>query len=215
MTAQDIINEVRGLVQETDPNNTHRGDDLIVGDINACTLSLCSIIKTLPKEKDATLVAADAITVSSDMLTIDYASISDGATTPKHSPLITTDFVNFSRENPEWEDAVDGKPSHLVRMTDTSWMMWPNPNITWTGKGITLVGSYIPDAITAVGSSPAVSRTLHPCYSHFCAWIFFMVLNNPERAAAEYAIYDGLRKLNTKTATSTTGSQQSFRMGNI
>lgn len=215
MTAQEIINEIRGLVQETDPSNTHRSDALLLSDINACTLSLCSIIKTLPKEKDTTLTAADAVTVSADMLTIDYASISDGATVPKHSVLITTDFINFVRLNPTWEDAADGKPSHLVRMTDTSWMMWPNPDTTWTGKGLTLVGSYVPDAITDASSSPAVSVVLHPCYSHYCAWIFFLILNDTERAAAEYAIYNGLRKINTKTATSTTGGLQSLKIGGM
>lgn len=212
MTAQNIIDEVRAIVQETDSSNTHRSDTLILGDINACTLSLCSIIKTLPKEKDTTLDAADAITVSSDMLSIDYASISDDAVTPAHSPLKTIDFPNFIRDNPAWEDASDGKPTHLVRMTDTSWMMWPNPDATWTGKSITLVGTYVPDVITVATSSPAVSVVLHPCYSHYCAWIFFLVLNNPERAASEYAIYDGLRKLNTRTATSTTGSLLSLRI---
>jgi hypothetical protein len=212
MTAQDIINEVRAIVQETDPNNTHRSDTLLLVDINACTLSLCNIIKTLPKEKDVTLTAADAVTVSSDMLAIDYASISNGATPAAHSPLETIDFPNFNREHPGWEDTADGQPTHLVRMTDTSWMMWPNPDATWTGKTVTLVGTYVPDAITSASSSPAVSVVLHPCYSHYCAWIFFQVLNNPERAAAEYAIYDGLRKLNTRTATSTRGSLLALRI---
>ena len=212
MIVQSIIDQVRGIVQETDPNNTHHSDSLIIADINACTLALCSNIKTLPKVKDSTLTAADAITVPSTILRIDYASISDGATHAVNSKLETIDFNNFSKDNSNWEDSVDGKPSQLVRMTDTSWMMWPNPDATWTGKSLTLVGSTVPADLTSSSETPPLSVTLHSAYVHFCAWIFFQVLNNPERAASEYAIFDALQKINKNVATSTKGSLQAFNM---
>jgi hypothetical protein len=215
MTAQQITNSVREIVQETDPNNCHHSDSLILDDINACTLALCSGIKTLPKVKDTSVVAADAITLSASLLRLDYASISDGGTPAVHSPLITMDFVNFSKENSGWEDSADGKPTHLVRMTDTSWMMWPNPDATWTGKTLSLIGSTLPANLTSSTETPALSTTLHSAYIHFCAWIYFQVLNNPERAASEFSIFDSLRKMNLQTATSTQGSQLSFRMGNV
>ena len=215
MTAQQIINSVRELVQENDPNNCHHSDSLIIDDINACTLALCSGIKTLPKVKDVSLVVADAVTVPSNMLRIDYASMSNGATPAVHSPLITIDFPNFSKEHIGWEDTADGKPTHLVRMTDQSWMMWPNPDATWTGKTISLVGSGVPADLVASSGSPALSIVLHRAYVHFCGWIYFQVLNNPERAASEYAIFDALRKMNVGTATSTRGSMQFMRMGNV
>lgn len=215
MTAQKIIDQVRAICAETDPNNTHHSDSLIIDDINACTLAFCSNIKTLPKVKDTSLTAADAITVPATILRIDYASISNGATPAVHAPLTTMDFVNFAREHYGWEDTADSKPTHLVRMTDLSWMMWPNPDATWTGKTITLVGSTVPTDLTVATETPPLSVVLHSAYVHFCAWIFFQVINNPEWAASEYAIFDGLKKINIGTATSTQGSQQQLRMGNV
>ena len=144
MTVQEIITEVRQIVQELDPNNTHAGDNVIVGWINACTLQLCSTISTLPKVSISNIVAAATVTFPTNALKMDYASITDGATPAVHSNLETIDFVNFARISPGWEDQPVSKPQYLVRMTDLTWMMWPNPNATWTGKALTLIGTILP-----------------------------------------------------------------------
>lgn len=212
MTVADIIARVREIVQERNASNAHRTDASIIGDINSCTLQLCSNIATLPKASVPAIVAADTITLPSTLLRIDHCSISDGATTAKHHHLVTGDFTNFARMNPSYEDQPDTKPEMLIRMTDTDWMMWPNPDANWAGKAVTIVGSVLPTPITLTTESPAVSIALHPCYEHFCSWVYFQVLNNPERAAAEFGIYDALKKLNINTATSTQGSLQSLRM---
>ena len=209
MTVQDITNEVRQIVSETDPNNSHASDSIILGWINACTLQLCSSINTLPKVAVAGMTAADDITLPTNLLRMDFASIYDGTT---YFPLDTIDFVNFARMNPGWQNQPDSKPGMLIRMTDLSWKMFPNPDATWMGKALTIIGSVLPTPLTSSSDSPALSITLHPAYSHFCAWKFFLLLNNPERAGAEYSAFDGIRKLNTGTATSTTGSQTAFKI---
>ena len=209
MTVQDIIDEVRQIVQETDPNNTHASDSTILGWINACTLALCSDIKTLPKVSVTGQVAAATLTFPTNLLRLDFASISDGTT---HFPLETMDFVNFARITPDWENQPTNKPNLLIRMTDLNWMMFPNPDATWTGKSLTIIGSVLPTPMTSPNDSPSLSIVLHPAYPHYCAWKFFLLLNNPERAGAEYSAYDGLRKQNIGTATSSTGSQLCFKL---
>jgi len=168
------------------------------------------MINTLPKESISGVVAADTITLDKTLLRIDQALISDGTT---YFPLETLDFNNFIHENPLWFNQADGKPTHLIRMTDLNWMMWPNPDTTWTGKTVSIYGSVLPDDLTSTSEEPPLSVTLHHAYPHYCAWLFFLALNNPEKAAAEYATFDGIRKLNLKTATSTRGSLLSLRMG--
>jgi hypothetical protein len=212
MTAQDIVDAVRQIVQETDPNNTHRTDSTILADINACTLQLCAQINTLPKVSVTGVVAADTITMPTNLLRLDFASISDEASTPAYTPLDTMDFVNFVRLYPNWQNQPDNKPAILVRKTDLTWQMYPYPDSTWASKALTLIGSVLPTPLTAFTQSPDISITLHPAYEHYCAWKFFLALNNPERAGQEYVVFDGIRKLNQGTATSTTGSQLSFKL---
>lgn len=209
MTVSEIIARVREIVQEKNPANAHRTDNSIIGDINSCTLQLCSNIATLPKVSVPAIVAADTLTLPSTLLRVDHVSLSDGTI---FNPLKTMDFVNFARQNPIYENQPATRPEMIVRMTDTTWMMWPKPDAFWTGKPLSIVGSVLPTPLTLTTESPAVSIALHPCYEHFCAWIYFQVLNNPERAAAEFGIYDSLKKLNIQTATSTQGSLQSLRM---
>jgi hypothetical protein len=210
MTVQDIITEVRGIVQEKNAANAHKSDTSIVDDINSCTLQLCSNIATLPKVPISNIVAADTINLPSNLLKMDYISIADA--TGKKTPLETIDFVNFARITPDWENAVDGKPERLVRMTDLTWMMFPNPDSTWTGKALNIIGTVLPTPLALTTDVPPVSIVLHPAYAHYCAWKYFLVLNNPERAGQEYATFEGLRKMNMATATSTTGSQIKLNM---
>jgi hypothetical protein len=212
MTVQDIINDVRAQVQETNPNNAHKSDAGILADINACTLQLCSTINTLPKVSVSAIVAADTITLPTNLLRMDYASISDGGTPAVHAILSTIDFVNFCRITAGWEDVEANKPNSLVRMTDLTWMMFPHPSADWVGKALTIIGSVLPTPMTTTSQSPEISIVLHPVYAHYCAWKYFLLLNNPDRAALSFAAYDALRKMNTATAVSTTGSQQSFKI---
>jgi hypothetical protein len=209
MTVAQIITRVRQIVQQTTASNSVVSDATILGWINECTLVLCSSINTLPKESVGSIVAADTITFDKTLLRIDYASISDGTT---HFPLKTIDFNNFVRRFPEFLNQTDNKPEYLVRMTDKVWMMFPNPDTTWTGKSVAIYGSVLPDDLTLTTEEPPLSVALHHAYPHYCAWLFFLALNQPEKAAAEYATFDGLRKLNIKTATSTRGSLLSLRV---
>lgn len=209
MTAQDIITEIRQICQQTDENNTSADNNVILGWINACTLQLCSIISTLPKTEVPGIVAAAVIAMPSNLLKLDFASISDGS---KHSPIDSIDFVNFARLNPNWEDTPAGKPINIVRMTDLSWKLWPSPSAAWIGKDLTLIGTVVPTPLTGFSESPAISISMHPAYAQYGAWKFFSLLNNPERAAMAYNAFDGLRKLNTQTTTSTTGSLLSLKM---
>ena len=209
MNVQSITDETRQICQELDPNNTHASDSVILGWINACTLSLCSAIDTLPKVSVSNIVAASTITFPTNLLKLDFASITDGTT---YFPLETIDFVNFSRINPGYQNQPTSKPAMLIRMTDLDWMMYPAPDATWTGKAMTIIGSVLPTPLTGPTDSPQISITLHPAYPHYCAWKFFLLLNNPERAGAEYSAFDGLRKQNTGTATNTTGSLLSLKI---
>lgn len=216
MTCQQVIDRVRQIVQETDPTSTHASDSVIVGWINEAITQLCSTLLTLPKELITSVVAAATLdlsytAISKDLLRIDYASMSDGAATPVWNDLQTIDFTNFCRIFGDWKNQPAGKPTHLVRMTSTSWMMWPTPDATWTGKALTIGGAVKPADITASDAIP-LPVALHSCIPHYCAWLFFLLLNNPEKAAGNFATYDALRKLNTQTATSTVGSLSSFKI---
>lgn len=209
MTAAQIITRVRQIVQQTNPNNSAVSDATILGWINECTLQLCSIIATLPKVSVTGVTAASAITLSQSLLKLDYAAISDGTT---KFPLLLMDFNNFVRKYPEWENQATNKPEILVRMTDTSWMMYPAPDATWSGKAVSLYGSVLPTDLSSTSEEPPLSKVLHHAYPHYCAWLFYLTINNPEKAAAEYATFDGIRKMNMKTATSTQGSLLAFKI---
>ena len=215
MIVQDIITRVRQIVSETDSSNSHASDSVILGWINACTLQLCSTINTLPKSKSITTTCAETITLDKSYLRLDYVSVADASTPPVHKILTTIDFSNFARTSAGWEDQPAGEPSMLVRMTNLDWLVWPKPSAVWTGKAMTLIGSVLPADLTTTSAEPPVSIALHPAYPHYCAWLFFLLLNNPERAASEFSVFDGLRKMNTQTATSTTGSQQKFSIRGV
>ena len=208
MTVAQITERVRQIVQQKTAANSIVSDAGILVWINEATLALASMLTTLPKESITGLVVADTITFDRDVLRLDYAAIVDGT---NYHVLDTIDFPNFVRLNPNWQQASAGLPTTLVRMTDLNWMMYPAPDATWTGKTLSLYGSVTPDDLTLTTEEPPISRTLHHAYPHYCAWLFFLALNNPERAAAEYAIFDSIRKTNTKTATSTKGSLAALR----
>ncbi len=210
MTVQQIEDEIRQICQELDPANTHASPAIILTWINAAILDLCSSINTLPKEDSTGITTDDTVTLPSSLLKLDYASFADA--NGKHTRLKTIDFNNFIRLNPGWQDTDAGIPSHIVRMTDVTWMLWPTPNTAYTGLTMTLIGSKLPTPLTLTTESPALSITLHGAIVHYGAWKFFLLLNNPERAGQEYTVYDSLRKLNLKTATSTDGSMQRFRI---
>lgn len=209
MTVQDIITETRQIVQETDPNNTHANDSVITGWINACTLWILSDFKTIIKSLLTGITASEVITLDKELLSIDYASIYDGN---KHYPLYTTDFNNFVKSNPGWEDITSGRPHTLVRMSNLDWKMFPSPDADWVGKIVKIYGSTYPAEVSSPIDVPPVSIALHPAYSHFCAWKFFLLLNDPIRANAEYSVFDSMRKMKTKISTSTQGSLLSLRV---
>ena len=94
MTVSEIITEVRAIVQQTNPNNSNITNSSILGWINACTLQLIANLATLPKSTLTGVVLADTITLSQDMLKLDFVSVVH-PTTGKHVPLTTIDFVNF------------------------------------------------------------------------------------------------------------------------
>ncbi len=210
MTFNDIIDEVRGLIQETDPLNTHVSDNLMIQWGNACTLQLYSLIGTYPKTKATGIVTAADITLPTTMLKLDYAAYKEANGTIH--VLQTGDFSNFVRVNPAWESTPAGMPEQLIRMGDTDWMMYPNPSAQYQGLETTLMGTILPTPATLSTETPPISIVLHPCYSHYIAWKAWLLLNNADKAKEEWGLYDGLRKLNTRTATSTTGSQQCFKM---
>ena len=161
MTLQDIITETRQIVQQTNPNNSQASDSMITAWANLCTMQLCSSLTTLPKESVSGIVAADTITLPGDFLKLDYVSIVDGQ--GLHTNLGTIDFVNFARITSGWEDQEVNKPATLVRMTDTTWMMFPHPSAEWVGKAMTIIGTKLPADMWATSDVPELSPVLHPC----------------------------------------------------
>lgn len=125
--------------------------------------------------------------------------------------LTTTDFETLKRKFPDWENEPYGQPRYMVRMSSTEWMLWPSPSTRWYGLPMTVKGCVLPPATTDVNTSPPVSVALHSCYSHYIAWKCFLLLNNAEKAAQEYTIFDSLRRMNTKAGTQTQGALQSIR----
>ena len=209
MDLGSIITETRQIVQQTDSNNSQASDATITGWANDCTIQLCSTLSALPKEVFSSVVAAATITLDTDLIKLDFASISDGTTS---FPLETMDFNSFVRRYPDYQNQPTGKPTLIYRMTNTTWNMFPAPDATWTGKSLTLIGSAVPTAMSATTDVPPFSQVMHPAYPHYCAWKFFLLLNNPQRAADEYAIFDGIKKMNTFTTTNTRGSLLSFKV---
>jgi hypothetical protein len=209
MLVSQIIAETRQLIQQVTESNSAITDSGILAYINECTLQLCSYFSTLPKTAISGVTAAATLTLDDNLLKLDHASIYDGST---YYPLGTTDFVNFTRENPMWENTPAGKPVMLIRMTDLTWKMYPAPDATWTGKTVSIYGSVLPADLTLTTEAPPVSLAMHPAYPHYCAWKAWMVLNDPVKASQEYAIFDSIRKINTMTATTTRGSLLSLRM---
>jgi hypothetical protein len=211
MTVSEITTEVRQIIQQLDPTNSNVTDSSILGWINACTLQLCSIISTLPKT-EFTIVAAETITLAQTLLKVDFASIKD-KTSGVHSPIKTIDYCNFVRTHPNYQNEPANRPEYLVRLTDLTWTMWPSPvGSAYAGADVTLVGTTIPANLTLTTEEPPVSKAMHTVYSHYCAWKAFLLLNNPERAAAEYAAYDALKKINMQATTSTTGNLLAFKV---
>ena len=204
MTCQAIIDAARGIIQQTDPANSTVLDSLMLVWISECCLQLFSLLNTLPKANISNVVAASTIALPTSLIKLDYASI----LTPegKHRPLTTTDFCNFVRLTPNWEDQAANIPSQLVRLDDLNWMMFPSPNADYLGKALTLYGTVNPVTALTASDSPAISIVMHPCFEHFVAWKSFLRLNDPTRAGQEYSAFDALKKQNMGTATTTTGS---------
>ena len=210
LTVRQIIDEARGLIMETDPNNSHVTDATLLLWINACTLSLCSYIQSLPKSKITSVVTAAEPVLPKNLLRLDYASWTD--TNGQVYKLKTIDFINFLREEPDWEMQPAGKPQKFVRMDDTTWMMFPPPSASYTGLPMTIIGAVVPDDLTTSNQYPAVNQVLHPCYPHFLAWKAWGVIGNAAASSQEYSVFEKIRTENMHTATSTQGSSQFLRM---
>jgi len=210
MTAQQIIDEVRQIVQEIDVNNAHATDNQIITWINEAILQLCSVISTLPK-KTITTTSADTVILPKELLRVDYASIYD-TSNGKWVKLETNDFVNFARVNPDWQNADRNQPKFLIRMTDLEWMLYPKPSTQWDNVQMTIVGSYKPNDITSTSQEPELSITIHPAIVYYAAYKYFMLLNNTQKANMAFTMYDSIRKTNISTATSTKGSLLQLRI---
>lgn len=211
MTVAEIKSEVRQIIQQLDPTNSNILDSSILGWINACTLQLCAIMTTLPKTT-FTKAAGATLTLDQTLLKIDFCSIAN-PTSGVHSPIKTIDYCNFVRTHPNYQDEPGKRPEFLVRMDDLVWMMWPTPvGSVFNAATVTLVGTTIPTDLTGDAQEPPVSRAMHTVYPHYCAWKAYLALNNPERAAAEYAAYDTLKKINMQATTSTTGNLLAFKV---
>jgi hypothetical protein len=209
LTVQQIIDEARGLIMETDPNNSHVTDATFLLWINACTLSLCSYIQSLPKSSITSVVTAAKPVLPTNLLRVDYVSYLYSG---QHHPIKTIDFVNFLRENAQWENQPAGVPTYFVRMDDTTWMMYPPPDTAHTGLPITLIGAVVPDNVASPSEYPPVNQVLHPCYPYYLAWKAWAAIGNPASSAQSYAVFEKIRTENMKSATSTQGSRQFLRM---
>ena len=197
-----------------DPANATVSDTLLLTWIDAATLQLFSFLNTLPKGPVAGLVAANTLTMPANLLKLDYASILSPSGT--HLPLATIDFDNFIRQNAGWEDTIATQPTQLIRLDDTTWMMFPKPSADFLGKAVTVYGTINPVTPATPSSSPQINMVMHCAYPHYLAWKYFLQLNDPTRAAGEYQAWDSLRKQNQRTATCTSGSLQSLKMpGNM
>ena len=213
MKFSDIIADVRSQIQETDPNNSHFTDPQLLTWGNDCTLQLISLIGTYPKVSVSGITAAKTITFDENLLCIDYAAIL--TPTGKHSILTPWDFANFAKLHPNWEDQDANRPSEIIRMDSVTWMLYPEPDADYLGKALSIYGKKLPAVATTYTEEPPVSIALHSCYAPFIAWKCFLGLNNDVKAAQAFNMYDGLRKLNLRTATNTTGSLLNWRLGNV
>ncbi len=209
LTVQQIIDEARGLIMETDPANSHVTDSTLLLWINACTLSLCSYIQSLPKSTITSVVTADKPALPTNLLRVDYVSY---LYQDKYHPIKTIDFINFLRENPQWENQPDGVPTYFVRMTDTEWMMYPPPDTAHAGLPMTLIGAVVPDDVVNTTDYPPVNQVLHPCYPHYLAWKAWAKIGNAAASGQEYGLFEKIRTENMHSATSTQGSRQFLRM---
>lgn len=80
MTFKDIIDETRGIIQETDPANSHITDATMTEWADACTLQLLSVINTYPQKDIASVTSLAFVDLDANLVKLSYASIDDGAT---------------------------------------------------------------------------------------------------------------------------------------
>ena len=208
MLGQQIIDEARGIITETDPANSHVTDPQLLAWVNQCTLQLMSYIGTYPKVKTAT-ACANTITLLENLLSVDYVTVVDK--NGLHRPLKTIDFSNFCRCNNGWEDQSAGTPQWFVRMDVLTWMVFPNPDATFLGNVMNIYAKTLPADITT-SQEPPVSIALHSCYPFYCAWKAFLALNSPDKARDAYTTFDSLRKMNSGIATTTQGTLKRLSM---
>lgn len=207
MTYNDIIAEVRGIINETNPANSHVTNAELLNWANECTLYIISQTNSYPKVQFSAN-AASSLTLDEGLLTLDYVSITDPSGT--HRKVIPIDFVSFSRYFPDWENAPAAIPTHLVRMTVTNWSLQPAPNSDYLGAAMTLVGKTRPTPDTDFTKEPPVSIVFHSAFAPYIAWHCFLKMNQADKATAQFSTFKTLFTLNMRTGTSTQGGALRF-----
>ena len=122
------------------------------------------------------------------------------------------DFTNFVRMHPNWEDTDAAKPTNLVKMDTTSWMLYPYPNTDYLGKTITIIGKTLPTPVTDVSTEPPMSQAWHISYVYYAASKCYLAMNQLDKAQAMSQAFDTYTKKMMNLATNTKGSLPHFSM---
>jgi len=210
MTVQGVINEVRAMVLETSPANSHFTDANVLTYVNECTLQLMAYLGSFPKV-NYTLTSATTMTMGENLLCLDYAAIQNPDASYKK--LKSTDFDSFVLQNPDWLNAPQGIPTFIIRMDVLNWMLWPVPLAIYTGVPVEIYGKTLPAQLTVATQELPLSILFNNCYLFYVAWkVYLNHLNQPDKAKDAFETFDNFRKINTQAATATQGTLKSFNL---
>lgn len=199
-TLQQIRDQLRALISETDSSNTHFTDAALNELINQGVRYTATLLEW---PRDMVEVQAEegvgAYTLLSDTMFIRTAYFGDNSKIGDILPLEVISEETLKEFNRSWLEETTtnrGRPRRLIVLDKNTIYIDPPPNADESvdGKKIILNYVFIPATLTTDGQQPDLPVVAQDLVSFYAAHLAYFPLNQPDVAAAMLNSYDG--KLN-------------------
>lgn len=188
MDLDTMRTEARLIFGQTDSSNTDISTTQLTTWANEFYRMACVRLESVPI-KERAYTSSTPITLDSNTVKINQAKM-------KIQPeniwveLMVKDLDDLFARDPDWEDAVTGKPDWLVRTGTFTALLYPPPNAANTAQasGVKTYGLEFPTALSADGDKPDLPANIHDLFPVYMAYKAFSRLQMAERAVAQLVI---------------------------
>lgn len=184
MTLSELVTQVRSIINETDPLNSHFGDSQLTVWINEAIRYIVTRIEELPITWSELTAATDDIAISTDTLLINEAYIYNPQSL-KYDLLEVVDYSALKHISPTWLSDDVGTPKYLARKGNFGVYLFPQPDSNYVGQTIKTAGVSFPVQLANDSDEPTLPKNMHDVVPHYAAYRAFEQLGMGDKAGSE------------------------------